>query len=254
MDAEIRRIIDLGVNVVCNKRVRSVNDEIRDFDAVYISVGAYRAAKTSVEVANGSNVMDAVDLFRKLEDDPSSLPDFGKKVVVYGGGNTAVDAARTVLRLGAESVKIIYRRTINNLSAHDTEINDALAEGIEIMCLRTINTVEKEKVLLNVMNYDEENDILSKTDETDELPADSVIFAIGQSLDEGILKEMPEISVSEQGVIEIDKNMMTGAKGIFAGGDAIMGKRTVTHAIGNGKKAAKCIDAYLQGKEPVENI
>ncbi|MDR2068223.1 MAG: FAD-dependent oxidoreductase [Holosporaceae bacterium] len=254
MDTEIRRIIDLGVNVVCDRRVRSVRDEIRGFDATYIAVGAYRAAKTSAEIADGANVIDAVDFFRKLEDAPLGLPNFGKKVVVYGGGNTAVDAARTVLRLGAESVKIVYRRTINNLSAHDTEIHDALSEGIEVMCLRTISAVNNGKVLLNVMNYDEENDVLSKTDKTDWLPADSVIFAIGQSLDEGILKEMPEISVSEQGVIEIDKNMMTGAKGIFAGGDVIMGKRTVTHAIGGGKKAAKCIDAYLRGQEPVANV
>ncbi|MDR1375495.1 MAG: FAD-dependent oxidoreductase [Holosporaceae bacterium] len=254
MDSEIRRIIDMGVSVVCNRMVSDIKTEARDFDAVYIAIGAYQAIKASLNVQEGSNTIDAVELLRKLEDYPSSLPTLGKKVIVYGGGNTAIDAARTVLRLGAESVKIVYRRTINNLSAHDTEIHEALEEGIEILCLRTINTVEKGKVLLDIMNYDEENDILSKTEQTDSLPADSVIFAVGQSLDKEILKGTKEISISEHGVIEIDRNMMTGAEGIFAGGDAIMGKRTVTHAIGAGKKAAKCIDAYLQGLEPSVNI
>lgn len=253
MDAEINRITNIGVKLVCDKKVDHLRTEIPNFDAIFISIGAYRAAKTDVEIKNKPCILDAVDMFRKLEDDVKNLPNLGKTVLVYGGGNTAIDAARTALRLGAENVKIIYRRTINNMPAHDTEIQDALSEGIEILCLRSIGLIDGKKVLINKMNYDEECDILSNSGETEILQADSVIFAIGQSVDEGILDGVDGIVVSEKGVIEIDKNMMTGAAGIFAGGDVVPCKRTVTNAIGHGKKAAKCIDAYLRCAEIVAN-
>jgi 2-oxoacid:acceptor oxidoreductase delta subunit (pyruvate/2-ketoisovalerate family) len=103
------------------------------------------------------------------------------------------------------------------------------------------------------MSYDEESDVLAKTGETEIFHADSVIFAIGQSINSGVFQTISEIVISEKGVIEIDKNMMTGASGIFAGGDVIPGKRSVTHAIGHAKKAANCIDAYLRGTVYVAN-
>jgi 2-oxoacid:acceptor oxidoreductase delta subunit (pyruvate/2-ketoisovalerate family) len=247
MDAEIKRVLDLGVSVHCNKKIAHINSEIEKFDAVYVSIGAQIASKPSVEVKAGSRVIDAIDLFKKFENTQDVSPGLGRKVIIYGGGNTAIDAARTALRLGAEDVKIIYRRTINNLSAHETEVQEALAEGVEILCLRTINTVDNGEVFIDKMNYDEENDILSKTGRTEVLHADSVIFAIGQVADVEPFKEVNGIHISEKNTLDIDKNMMTGAKGVFAGGDIIEGKRTVTHAIGHGKKAAKCIDAYLHG-------
>lgn len=254
LDAEIKRITDIGVNLVCNKAVEHLKDEIGKFDAVYVATGAFMAAKTDIEIKGDECVvMDAVDLFRKIEDN-IAIPNLGKRVLIYGGGNTAIDAARTALRLGAESVKIVYRRTINNMPAHKEEIQDALKEGVEILCLSCIGMIDGNNVLINKMDYDEENDILSACGEKDVMKADSVIFAIGQSIDEGILDGISGISVSEKGVIEIDKNMMTGARGIFAGGDVVPCKRTVTHAIGHGKKAAKCIDAYLNGEEVQPNI
>ena len=253
MDAEISRITDIGVKLVCNKKVHNLKDEIPNFDAIYISIGAYMAAKTGIEIKNKSCVLDAVDMLRNLEDGTETMVNLGKNVLVYGGGNTAIDAARTALRLGAENVKIIYRRTINNMPAHDTEIQEALAEGIEILCLRCIGLIDGKKVLINKMHYDEECNILSDSGETEILQADSVIFAIGQSIDEGILTGVDGINVSEKGVIEIDKNMMTGVASIFAGGDVVPCKRTVTNAIGHGKKAAKCIDAYLRGEVITEN-
>lgn len=253
MDAEIERIVNIGVKLVCNKKVQKLKDEIQNYDAIYLSIGAYMAAKTDIEIKNKACVLDAVDMFRKMEDDPQNLPNLGKTALVYGGGNTAIDAARTALRLGVENVKIIYRRTINNMPAHDTEIQEALAEGIEILCLRSIGLIDGDKVLINKMNYDEESGVVSASGETEIIQADSVIFAIGQSIDEGILDGIDGIVVSEKGVIEINKNMMTGADGIFAGGDVVPGKRTVTNAIGHGKRAAKCIDAYLRCEEFVSN-
>jgi NADPH-dependent glutamate synthase beta subunit-like oxidoreductase/Pyruvate/2-oxoacid:ferredoxin oxidoreductase delta subunit len=253
LDSEIKRIVDMGVEIVCNKRVTVLKDAMAGFDATYVAIGAHMASKADINITGDACVIDAIDLFRQLEDTPKKLPSFGKNVLVYGGGNTAVDAARSLLRLGAESVKIIYRRTINNMPAHKEEIHEALSEGIEILYLRSIAMIEGNKVLLNKMTYDEESDILAVSGETEVLHADSVVFAIGQSVDEGIWSGLDAISVSEKGLIDVDKNMMTGTTGVFAGGDAIIGKRTVTHAIGHGKKAARFIDAYLRGVDAQKN-
>lgn len=253
LDAEIKRIQDCGVNMVCNKKVNNLKDELSNYDAIYLAIGASISSSVDLDVESGANIWSAVDLFQRIEDNPDNLPNLGKTVVVYGGGNTAIDAARTALRLGAKEVRIVYRRTINNMPAHETEIQDALAEGIEILCLRTIASVGQNKVILNKMNYDEESGILSKSGETEMIVADSVVLAVGQSVEDSIVRGIEGIVVTEKGVIEVDQYMMTGLKGVFAGGDAIPGKRTVTNAIGYGKKAAKCIDAFLQGREYIPN-
>jgi 2-oxoacid:acceptor oxidoreductase delta subunit (pyruvate/2-ketoisovalerate family) len=247
VDAEIKRIENIGVKIICQKKITDINAEIDNFDAVYLAMGAHKASQTGVEIKNKPNVVNAVDLFKKVEDDFSNFLNLGNNVFVYGGGNTAIDAARTALRLGAKSVKIIYRRNIRQMPAHAAEINDALAEGIEILCLRTISCIDGGRVFVNKMNYDEERDILTLSGETEILHADSVIFAIGQSADVSILHGAKNIKISEKGVIEIDKNMATGVPGVFAGGDIVSRKRTVTNAIGHAKKAAGCIDAYLRG-------
>jgi 2-oxoacid:acceptor oxidoreductase delta subunit (pyruvate/2-ketoisovalerate family) len=254
LDAEIRRIEELGVKIVCNKRISDISAEIDVFDAVYISIGAHVASNSSVEIKGSTNVFNAIDFLRKLEDDPANPPNLGKRVFVYGGGNTAIDAARTALRLGAKSVKIVYRGALHNMSAHETEISEALAEGIEILCLRSISSVDSDSVRVDLMNHDEESDSLSKSGKTEVLHADSVIFAVGQSADLSLLCGVEKINVSEKGAIEIDKNMMTGAAGVFAGGDVVLGKRSITNAIGHGKKAARCMDAYLRGVEAPSKI
>lgn len=247
IDAEVKRITDLGANIVFNRKVENLKAEAAGFDAVYIAAGASVAVKTDIEISGNASVIDAIDMFQKLEDEPNHT--IGKDVLVYGGGNTAIDAARSALRLGAENVKIVYRRTLQNMSAHDSEIQDALAEGIEILCLRTISAISDNKVFLDKMNFDEKTSTLSKTGETETIRVDNVIFAIGQSVENTMFKDSQNIVISEKGVVEVDSNFMTGCAGIFAGGDIIAGKRTITHAIGYGKKAAKCIDAYLQGIE-----
>jgi NADPH-dependent glutamate synthase beta subunit-like oxidoreductase len=156
LDAEIKRILDLGITVETNRKVDALQNELGKFDAVYLATGACLAAKTDVEISEDSNTMDAIDLFQKMEDNPEALPKLGENVLVYGGGNTAIDAARTALRLGAKNVKIVYRRTFNKMPAHETEIQDALAEGIEVLCLRTITSINNNKVLVAKMEFDEE--------------------------------------------------------------------------------------------------
>jgi 2-oxoacid:acceptor oxidoreductase delta subunit (pyruvate/2-ketoisovalerate family) len=249
IDAEVRRITNLGVKIFCNSRVVDLSSEINKFDAIYVSIGASKATKTDVEVRSGSSVIDAVDLFKKLINGQSQTIKLGKNVVVYGGGNTAIDVSRMALRLGAETVNIVYRKTLNSMPAHETEIHEALSEGIKILCLRTIRIIDHKEIVMDKMNYDEESGVLSKSGEEETLTADSVIFAVGQFVDDTITKTIPGIVMTDSGIIEIDGHMMTGAAGIFAGGDAIANKRTATIAIAHGKKCARCIDAYLNGKE-----
>ncbi|MDR2794360.1 MAG: FAD-dependent oxidoreductase [Holosporaceae bacterium] len=258
VDAEIRRIINCGIKLSCNKHVANIKDEMRNFDAIYIATGAPIPAKIDIETNRKTNILDAIDLFKKIEDhhlaNTAALGEMlGKIVLVYGGGNTAIDAARTALRLGAENVKIIYRRTLEKMPAHDSEIQEALQEGIEILCLRCISMIDGNKVLLDKMNYDAENNTLSKNGENEIIIADSVIFAVGQYIDTGPLANVDGLVVTEKGSLEVDKNMMTGTRGIFAGGDVIPGKKTITDAIGHGKKSAQCINAYLQGIEITPN-
>lgn len=252
LEAEIDRILSMGVEIVYNKYVENLKDEIAEFAAVYISTGAYLPIEPKVDIVDKSSVISALDLFRTIEDNPSALPNLGDTVLVYGGGNSAIDAARTARRLGAKNVKIVYRRKQENMPAHVSEIEEALAEGVEILTLRTINKIEKGKITLDKMLY--ENDVLSKSGETEIVAADSVIFAIGQAADTEVFAGIEDIKIIEGGVIDVDKNLMTGHAGIFAGGDIINGKRTVTHAIGAGKRAAKSIDAYVRGVElPAKN-
>ncbi|MDR1334793.1 MAG: FAD-dependent oxidoreductase [Holosporaceae bacterium] len=249
IDAEIRRITDLGVKISCNSRVSDLGSEINKFDAIYVCIGASKAIKPDMEVKSGSSVIDAVDLFKKLTNEQSHSVKFEKNVIVYGGGNTAIDAARMALRLGAEKVNIVYRKTLSSMPAHETEIHEALSEGIKILCLRTIRVIDHREVLIDKMNYDEESGILSKSGEEETLIADSVILAVGQFMDDSVVRNIEGIVVTDGGIIETDEYMMTGAKGIFAGGDATSTKRTATVAIAHGKKGAQYIDAYLNGKE-----
>lgn len=245
LDAEIKRITDLGVKIVCNKHVGDVGEERGRFDAVFIATGACCAAKFDVEIKKGCTVFDAIDFLYQVEENRAELPNLGDTVIVYGGGNTAIDAARTALRLGAKKVKIVYRRALKNMSAHYTEVQDALKEGVEILCLRTINSIDIGKIILDEMDYNEETNEIHKNGNHEVIDADSVIFAIGQSIDEKIVTSYPNIKVSDKGIIDIDEHMMTGENGIFAGGDVTSKNRTVTTAIGLGKKAAKNIDAFL---------
>ncbi|MDR3179838.1 MAG: FAD-dependent oxidoreductase [Holosporaceae bacterium] len=252
IDAEIRRIINCGVKLFCNRCVSNIKEEMRNFDAIYIATGTSVPTKVDVETNGETNILNAIDLFKKMEDHHcgGSLGEtLGKIVLVYGGGNTAIDAARTALRLGAENVKIVYRRTLEKMPAHDSEIQDALQEGIEILCLRSISMIDGKKILLDKMNYNAENNTLSKNGENEIITADSIIFAVGQSIDADPWASLDGLVVSEKGALEIDKNMMTGVGGIFAGGDVVLGKKTITDAIGHGKKSAQCINAYLHNTE-----
>lgn len=245
LDAEIKRIADLGIEFLFNKRVTDLS-AMSGYDAYFISCGSSLASKTDIP-CYGNNVYDAINLLRKLEDDGFDSVKLGDHVVVYGGGNTAIDVARTAIRLGCKDVKVVYRREIDQMAAHKVEVEEALQEGVKIHCLCSMKSVKENCVVVESVKLSENNEYVSDG-KLEEIPADSVVFAIGQSVNADFLKGFSDIEISEKGIITVDDNMMTGHSGIFAGGDVIPSKRTVTTAIGHGKKAARCIDAFLNGR------
>ena len=172
-------------------------------------------------------------------------PLLGRRVVVYGGGNTAMDAARTAKRLGAEEAIVVYRRTRDRMPAHDFEVEEAEQEGVLMKWLSTIKQADEGRLVLERMELDETG-FPQPTGELEELEADSLVLALGQETDLSLLDGVPGLEVSD-GVVEVGPNMMTGHPGIFAGGDMVPAERTVTVAVGHGKKAARNIDAWLRG-------
>jgi 2-oxoacid:acceptor oxidoreductase delta subunit (pyruvate/2-ketoisovalerate family) len=246
LDAEVERITDLGVVIEYNTKVANVREAMSEggFDAAFLAVGAHIAKRAYIPAGEAAKVLDAVQVLRSMEGEDKPL--LGRRVVVYGGGNTALDVARTARRLGAEEAVIVYRRTRDRMPAHDFELEEALEEGILMKWLSTIKSVEAGSITVEKMVLDAKG-FPQPTGEFETLQADSVVLALGQDVDLSLLDGIPGL-VLKDGVVQVGPNMMTGAKGIFAGGDMVPSERTVTVAVGHGKKAALHIDAWLHGK------
>jgi NADPH-dependent glutamate synthase beta subunit-like oxidoreductase len=156
-----------------------------------------------------------------------------------------MDAARTARRLGAEEALIIYRRDREHMPAHSFEVDEAIEEGVKINWLRTIRDIDHTTFSVEIMEMDETGRP-QPTGKFESLEADSLILALGQNSDTALLHEVPGVELQPDGTVVVDDNMMTGHPGIFAGGDMVPSERTVTVAVGHGKHAARCIDAWLR--------
>ncbi|HQZ46241.1 MAG TPA: NAD(P)-binding protein [Usitatibacteraceae bacterium] len=245
LDGEVRRILDLGVTLELNRKVDDVIDSMKagGFDAVFLAVGAHIAKRAYIPAGEAAKILDAVQVLRGMEGEEKPL--LGRRVVVYGGGNTAIDVARTARRLGAEEAMIVYRRTREKMPAHDFEVQEALEEGILIKWLSTIKEAGEGSITVEKMELDAKG-VPQPTGVTETLEADSVVLALGQDVDLSLLDRVPGLEI-EDGVVKVGPNMMTAHPGVFAGGDMVPAERTVTVAIGHGKKAARHIDAWLRG-------
>jgi len=245
LDAEIQRILDLGVTLECDAKVTNILAAMRDggFDAAFLAVGAHIGKRAYIPAGEAAHMLDAVTLLRSMEGEQRPL--LGRRVVVYGGGNTAMDAARTAKRLGASEAVVVYRRTRDRMPAHDVELEEALEEGVLMKWLSTIKRAEQGKLVLEKMELDSSG-FPQPTGELEELEADSLVLALGQEADLSLLDGVPGLAV-EDGVVQVDERMMTGHEGIFAGGDMVPAERTVTVGVGHGKLAAHNIDTWLRG-------
>jgi 2-oxoacid:acceptor oxidoreductase delta subunit (pyruvate/2-ketoisovalerate family) len=245
LDAEIARILDLGVTLSLKVKVMNIVEAMtmRGFDAAFLAVGAHIAKRAYIPAGEAAKIIDAVQVLRSMEGEAKPL--LGRRVVVYGGGNTALDVARTAKRLGATDAIIVYRRTRDRMPAHDFELEEALEEGVMMKWLSTIKRMDEgvitvEKMVLDATGFPQ------PTGEFETLEADSLVLALGQDVDLSLLNGVPGLEIKD-GVVRVGPNMMTGYPGIFAGGDMVPAERTVTVAVGHGKKAARHIDAWLRG-------
>ncbi len=247
LQAEIKRIENFGVKIVLNYKVQDILKEKENggFDAVFVAIGAHLAKKVNIPAQEASKILDAVSFLKEADENSDNKPLLGRRVAIYGGGNTAMDAARTAKRLGADEAMIIYRRDREHMPAHEFEADEALSEGVKIHWLSTIKNMETSSITVEKMQV--VNGKAVPTGEYETLEADSLILALGQEADTDFLKHIEGITFKEDGTTaEVNPAMMTGYPGIFAGGDMVPSERTVTIATGHGKKAARNIDAWLR--------
>ncbi|MFN3773543.1 NAD(P)-binding protein [Cloacibacterium normanense] len=257
LQAEIKRIENFGVKIVLNYKVADILNEKENggFDAVFVAIGAHLAKKVNIPAQEASKILDAVSFLKEADENSDNKPLLGRRVAIYGGGNTAMDAARTAKRLGADEAMIIYRRDREHMPAHEFEADEALSEGVKIHWLSTIKNMETSSITVEKMQV--VNGKAVPTGEYETLEADSLILALGQEADTDFLKHIEGITFKEDGTtVEVNPAMMTGYPGIFAGGDMVPSERTVTIATGHGKKAARNIDAWLRNttyEKPANN-
>ena len=246
LDAEVQRILDLGVRLELDAKVTDLAATMRegDYDAAFLAVGAQVGKRAYLPAGSAAHMLEAVTMLHDLEE--GERPLLGRRVAVYGGGNTAIDAARTAKRLGAEEAVVVYRRTRDRMPAHESEVQEAEDEGVLFRWLTTIKQVDEGALTVERMELDESG-FPQPTGVVEELSADSLVLALGQDTDLSLLDGVEGIEVRD-GVAVVDAAMMTGHPGIFAGGDMVPAERSVTVGVGHGARAARNIDAWLAGR------
>ncbi|MDY7040913.1 MAG: NAD(P)-binding protein [Chloroflexota bacterium] len=253
LEREVAAIIALGVEIKTGARVGADVglDDLKDYAAVFLAVGQSRSRELDVPGEDATGVLHGIDFLARI--DQEQKVDLGEKVAVIGGGNTAMDAARTARRLGAD-VTIFYRRSRAEMPAIDEEVDEALDEGVKIEFLRMPVAVLTGKGRVRGLRLAEME--LGAPDESGrrrpvpvagseyEVELDTVIPALGQVADLSFLDA--EVK-SDRGRILTDERATTSCPPIFAGGDVTTGFGTVTAAVGSGKRAALAIDCFLRG-------
>jgi 2-oxoacid:acceptor oxidoreductase delta subunit (pyruvate/2-ketoisovalerate family) len=259
LDQEISRIVALGVEIrtgIAFGEKLSL-DGLRDYQAIFIASGAHQSRSLQISGEKGKDVLSGLGLLRKIN--LARKGRLGNRIAIIGGGNTAVDVARSVIRMGKKAT-ILYRRSKEEMPAFEDEIAEAIEEGVKIRYLVNPIRIQQKDSLKRLECLRME---LGEKDETGRrkpvpvpnsnffIEADSVAIAAGEEIEVSFL---PKGAERKEGIVLTRKDGSTGIKGIFAGGDLTSNQRTVAHAIGSGKKAALAIDCYLKGKDSEETI
>jgi len=258
LDKEIKAIEGLGVEIRTNMKLGDnlkISD-LEDYDAVFIAVGLQKSRKLNIPGEDADGVIPGLDFLKRVN--LGEEVEIGQKVAIIGGGNTAIDAARTCLRLGAEPI-ILYRRTRAEMPAIESEVEEAISEGVKMDFLTSPTSVLVENGRVSGLEC-----IRMRLGEPDEsgrprpipiegsefkIKVDTVITAIGQEADLSFLGSEERMIEVERGRIFINEAGATTKPGFFAGGDVATPFGTVAEAIGSGKRAAIAIDKYLRGEE-----
>ena len=257
---EIERIKKLGVEIKTNT---TIGKDItlaalkEEYKAVFIATGAHKGLKMKIPGEETEGVLDAVAFLREFN--LGQEVKIGEKVIIVGGGNSAIDAARVAKRLGKET-RIFYRRTKNEMPAISSEVEEALLEGIDIQYLVApvnvlssngkMDTIECIKMKLGDMDESGRRRPVPIEGSEFKVDVDTLILAISQQPDISLLSSENGLKVSRWNTIEVEpETLHTGIEGIFAGGDVVSGPNTVTGAMAHGKIAAKMIDKYVRGEK-----
>lgn len=258
LDDEIEEIIKLGIEVRYKTRVESIDSLFEQgFDAIFLAIGGGQSSRIGIEGEDQPGVVDCLNLLKAVNSGQKF--DVGRRVIVIGGGNSAIDAARTALRLGAKSVKIVYRRSRAEMPAAKEELEDALKEGVELIELTAPVKIAKEGSSLKItclkMRLGEVDASGRRRPEPIEgseftLEADTIIKAVGQkpSLPSGF-----KLDLKPNGYVKVDQSYMTSRVGVFAGGDIVRGPSSIIEAIADGRRAASSIDIYLGGEGKIDD-
>jgi len=258
LDAEIETIKQLGVEIKTNSRIDSINSlREQGYDAIFLSLGAHAGITMRVAGEDSQGVVDCVSLLRDVS--LGKKVKLGEKVAIIGGGNAAMDASCTALRLGAKEVTIIYRRSRDEMPASEDEIGEALHEGVKIRYLVAPSKISRQDGHLKMECIRMQ---LGKTDASgrrrpEQVPGskfeeefDTIVAATGQIPQ---IPEKMEAKVDKRGVLHADPDTCaTEMIGVFAGGDAVSGPASVIEAIAAGRQAAISIDKYLGGEGLIE--
>ncbi|HVP36746.1 MAG TPA: NAD(P)-binding protein [Terriglobales bacterium] len=255
---EIDRMKDLGIKIKTNTKIGKNftlgNLKKQGFDAVFIATGAHKGLKMKIPGEELAGVFDGVEFLREVS--LGKKMEVGKRVAVIGGGNTAVDVARTVWRLGADEVNIVYRRTIKEMPAAAHEIEETQKEGIKITYLTApLEIIQKNgkvsgikciKMKLGEPDSSGRRRPVPVEGSEHEIKSDMVIAAVSQAPDLSFMDPSLQLKVSKWETLETDPlTMVTNQEGVFAGGDLVTGPATVVEALACGKRAAISIDRYL---------
>lgn len=257
LDTEIKLIEDMGVDFRFNTKIGqdvALEDLRRDFDAVFLGIGAWKSSDIRCKGEDMDGVIGGIDFLREVS--MKGTAPIGKKVLVVGGGNTAMDVARTAIRLGAEKVSVIYRRTRDEMPAEDMEIQEAEEEGVEFNFLvAPLEVIERNGraagLLCQKMRLGEPDATGRRKPEPIEgvqeiFEADTVIAAIGQRVDTA---NMGGLKLAKSGTIEANGGTFeTNMPGVFAGGDAVTGPKIAIEAIAQGKLCAEVMNRFLNGE------
>lgn len=254
LDAEIDLVRDLGIEIRTNTKVESLDELIaQGYDAVFLALGAHRGTKLGVEGEDSTGVIDGATFLRNISF--GEKVNVGDKVAVIGGGNVAIDSARSAFRLGAKEVAIVYRRSIAEMPAFPEEIEEATEEGVNIIFLAAPVKISQQNGRLQLTCLRMELGEPDASGRRRPVPIknsefstdfDTIIAAIGQ------IPDVPEqfgLELSRGNTIPVNSDtLVTNRQGVFAGGDVVTGAATVIEAIAAGSKAARSIDRYLRGE------
>ncbi len=259
LDREISNIEALGVEIRTGVPIgeKTKIEELKDYQAIFIATGAHRSRGLNIPGEKGRGTFSGLDLLKKINLDGKVK--IGEKVAIIGGGNTAIDVARSVIRLGKKAT-ILYRRSKEEMPAFEEEIAEALEEGVKMRYLVNPIRIQPKDSLKRL------ECLRMKLGEKDEsgrrrpvpvpnsnffMEADTVIVAAGEEIETSFL---PKGVGKREGIVLTQIDGRTDVEGIFAGGDLASNQRTVAHAIGSGKKAAMAIDCYVKGNDSEEAI